>query len=49
VSEPSPVVKETDSQSPTILELPPEKETAASEDETLAKRTSENATIDAIR
>jgi hypothetical protein len=48
-SEPSPVVKEIESQSPTIPELPPEKETPASEDKTLETRTIENAIISAIR
>jgi hypothetical protein len=48
-SEPSPVVKEIESQSPTMPELPPEKETAASEDKTLETRTRKNATISAIK
>jgi hypothetical protein len=48
-SEPSPVVKEIESQSPTWPELPPEKETAASEGgETVETRTKKNAISRAI-
>jgi hypothetical protein len=48
-SEPSPVVKEIESQSPTMPELPPEIETAASEGNTLETRIRKNAIISAIR
>jgi hypothetical protein len=48
-SEPSPVVKEIENQFPTMPELPPENETAASAGKTLATRTGKNAAIRAIR
>jgi hypothetical protein len=48
-SRPSPVVKEIESQSPTIPEFPPEKETEAFADETLRKGMRENATVSTIR